>query len=58
MTSPPLSPAPREVSAMDDFEVIEERQRVMVALASLTSRYRELNHEINDRETLRWMLAR
>jgi hypothetical protein len=43
---------------MDDFEVIEERQRVMVALASLTSRYRELNHEINDRETLRWMLAR
>jgi hypothetical protein len=47
----------RDASQMDDFEVIEERQRVMTALAALTSRYRQLNQEINRRETLRWMLA-
>jgi hypothetical protein len=49
---------PDDVSRMDDFEVIAERQRVMATLAALTDRYRELNHEITTRETLRWMLAR
>jgi hypothetical protein len=48
----------RDVSRLDDFQVIEERQRVMAALAALTDQYRELNHEINRRETLRWMTAR
>jgi hypothetical protein len=51
-------PAPPDVSGMDDFEVIAERQRVMATLAALTDRYRELNHEITTRETLRWMQAR
>lgn len=46
-----------EVSRMDDFEVISERQDVMAALASLTDRYRRLNHEMARRETLRWMVA-
>ena len=55
MTPPLTSP---EVSGMDDFEVIAERQRVMATLAALTDRYRELNREITTRETLRWMLAR
>ena len=48
----------REVSRMDDFQVIAERRRVMTALAALTDQYRELNQEINRRESLRWMLAR
>jgi len=48
----------RDVSRMDDFQVIAQRQRVMTALASLTDQYRELNQEINRRESLRWMLAR
>ena len=58
--TPPLPPAPAscDVSGMDDFEVIAERQRVMATLAALTDRYRELNHEITTRETLKWMLAR
>jgi hypothetical protein len=46
-----------EVAEMDDFEVIEERRRVMASLAVLTDRYKELNREIGKRETLRWMLA-
>jgi hypothetical protein len=50
--------AGRDVSRMDDFQVIAERQRVMTALAALTDQYRELNQEINRRESLQWMLAR
>lgn len=46
-----------EVSRMDDFEVMRERQNVMTALASLIERYRRLNHEMARRETLRWMVA-
>ena len=46
-----------DVSQFDDFEVIEERRRVMEALATLTDRYRQLNQEISRRETLQWMLA-
>jgi hypothetical protein len=45
-----------EVSRMDDFEVIKERQDVMAALASLTERYRRLNYEMARRGTLRWMV--
>lgn len=47
-----------DVSRLDDFEVIAERRRVMTALAALTDRYRELNHELQRRDTLKWMLAR
>ncbi|MFI5269723.1 MAG: hypothetical protein ACHQ7M_20285 [Chloroflexota bacterium] len=50
-------PGQDEVSRMDDFEVIRERQDVMTALAELTGRYKQLNHEMTRRETLRWMLA-
>ena len=46
-----------EVSRMDDFEVISERQNVMTALAELTDRYKRLNREMSRRETLRWMAA-
>jgi hypothetical protein len=46
-----------EVSRMDDFEVIAERLRVMTALASLTDRYKRLNDEMTERQTLRWMVA-
>jgi hypothetical protein len=46
-----------DVSQLDDFEVIEERRRVMAALAALTDQYRQLNQEISRRETLQWMLA-
>ncbi|HEX7163946.1 MAG TPA: hypothetical protein VF223_22245 [Trebonia sp.] len=42
---------------MDDFEVIAERFRVMTTLARLTDRYKQLNDEMNKRETLRWMAA-
>jgi hypothetical protein len=42
---------------MDDFQVIAERRRVMTALAALTDHYRALNHEIQRRETLKWMTA-
>jgi hypothetical protein len=48
----------RDVSRMDDFQVVAERQRVMANLAALTDRYRELNQEVSRRDTLRWMLAR
>ena len=47
-----------DVSRMDDFEVIRERQDVMKALARLTDRYRRLNAEMTSRKTLRWMVAR
>ena len=47
-----------DASRMDDFQVVAERRRIMANLAALTDRYRELNHEITTRETLRWMLAR
>jgi hypothetical protein len=49
---------PDEVSRMDDFQVIAERQRVMASLAALTDRYRALNQELSKRETLKWMQAR
>jgi len=48
----------RDVKRMDDFQVIAERRRVMAALAALTDQYRELNQELQRRESLRWMLAR
>ncbi len=51
-------PGYRDVSRMDDFQVIAERHQVMAALAALTDQYRELNQEVTRRETLRWMLAR
>jgi len=47
----------RDLSRLDDFEVVAERRRIMATLAALTDQYRELNHEINRRETLKWMLA-
>lgn len=50
-------PEQDEVSRMDDFEVIRERQDVMTALAKLTDRYKRLNHEMRRRETLRWMVT-
>jgi hypothetical protein len=46
-----------DVSQLDDFEVVEERRRVMVALARLTDKYKRLNAEMTKRETLRWMVA-
>jgi hypothetical protein len=49
---------PDDVSRMDDFQVIAERQRVMANLAALTDQYRALSQEIQRRETLKWMLAR
>jgi hypothetical protein len=42
---------------LDDFEVVEERRRVMAALARLTDKYKRLNAEMTKRETLRWMVA-
>lgn len=41
---------------LDDFEVIAERARLAELLAALTDQYRQLTHEMNRRETLRWML--
>ena len=41
---------------LDDFEVMAERARVAQMLAALTDRYSQLNHEMNRRETLRWMV--
>ena len=59
MTSDHGQPAARcDVSRMDDFQVITERRRVMAALAALTDQYRELNQELQRRESLRWMVAR
>ena len=49
-------PEPDEVGKMDDFEVIEGRRRVKVALAMLTDEYKRLNEEMTRRETLRWMV--
>ena len=46
-----------DVSQLDDFEVVEERRRVMVALARLTDKYKQLNGEMTKRETLRWMVT-
>jgi hypothetical protein len=59
MTSGREQPADRyDVSRMDDFQVVAERRRVMANLAALTDQYRALNHELQRRESLRWMLAR
>ena len=46
----------RDPGLLDDSEVMAERARVARMLAALTDRYRELNQEMNRRETLRWML--
>ncbi len=45
-----------ELTELDDFEVIAERARVAGMLAALTDWYRQLNREMNRRETLRWMV--
>jgi hypothetical protein len=45
-----------EVTDLDDFQVIAERRRIMEAIAALTDRYRRINQEMGQRETLRWML--
>ena len=45
-----------DVSRLDDFELIAERQRVIAALTALTDKYRRLNYEMTHRETLRWIL--
>jgi hypothetical protein len=46
-----------DYSALDDFEIVDERRRVKLALAALTDKYRALNQEMTRRKTLRWMLA-
>lgn len=46
----------RDPGLLDDFEVLAERARLAEMLAALTDRYRQLNQEMNRRETLRWML--
>jgi hypothetical protein len=45
-----------DIGQLDDFQVIDERRRVMETLAALTDRYRRLNQEMARRLTLRWML--
>jgi hypothetical protein len=45
-----------DFTELDDFQVIAERRRVAGMLTALTDRYRELNQEMNRRETLRWMV--
>jgi hypothetical protein len=55
---PALPDGHYDASRMDDFEVIAERRRVMANLAALTDQYRELNQELQRRESLRWMVAR
>lgn len=57
MTQQADSLTSRPYSDMDDFEIIEERRRVQLALATLTDTYRALNTEMDRRETLRWMTA-
>ncbi len=52
----PADDAGRDAGSLDDFEVMAERARVAGMLAALTDWYRELNQEMNRRETLRWML--
>lgn len=44
------------VSQLDDFQVIAEWREVSETLAALVDRYRELNKEMGNRVTLRWML--
>jgi hypothetical protein len=51
-----MDEAVTELAELDDFEVMAERARVADLLAALTDRYRQLNHEMNRRETLRWMV--
>jgi hypothetical protein len=51
-----MDEAVTELAELDDFEVLAERARVAGMLAALTDRYRQLNHEMNRRETLRWMV--
>jgi hypothetical protein len=51
-----MDDAPSEPAQLDDFQVIAERRRIADKLAALTDRYRQLNQEMNRRETLRWML--
>ena len=53
---PPLDDPACDPVLLDDFEVMAERARVAEMLAALTDRYRQLNHEMNRRETLRWMV--
>jgi hypothetical protein len=48
---------PLDLSDMDDFELIEERRKVITALTFLTDKCRDLNEEMTRRETLRWMTA-
>jgi hypothetical protein len=43
---------PLDLSELDDFQVIEERRKVMAALAFLTDKYKSLNDEMTRRETL------
>jgi hypothetical protein len=52
---PAASPS-QDPGRLDDFELIAERARVTQLLAALTDHYRQLNHEMNQRKTLRWML--
>ena len=56
-TLPSSSPAPPDMSRMDDFEVIAERRSIAAALAALTDRYRLLNREISTRDPLKWMIT-
>ncbi len=55
-TAPPGSDPARDPRLLDDFELIAERARLTAMLAALTDRYRQLNHEMNQRKALRWML--
>ncbi|HUB38122.1 MAG TPA: hypothetical protein VMA72_04660 [Streptosporangiaceae bacterium] len=55
-TIPPADGALGEFTRLDDFQVIAERRRVMEMIAALTDRYRNLNHEMTRRGTLRWMV--
>ena len=51
-----MDDAMTQLAELDDFEVIAERARLAGLLAALTDQYRQLTHEMNRRETLRWML--
>jgi hypothetical protein len=53
---PPGDDPDRDPGLLDDFELIAERARVTATLAALTDRYCQLNHEMNQRKTLQWML--
>jgi hypothetical protein len=52
-----MSQSEPDLSDLDDFQIIKERQNVMTALTFLTDKYRELNNEMARRESLRWMVA-